>query len=134
MRVSDFGLMKSLEISSSGSTTVTGVTLGTPSYMAPEQIKTAKSVTFQTDIYGAGATLYHMLSGVPPYDGYGSIDILMKVGEEPIRPLKALRPELPDRLCDLVDNALAFNLEDRVQTVSHFTEELKAILRESYDT
>lgn len=133
VRVSDFGLMKSLESSSSGSTTVTGVTLGTPSYMAPEQIKTAKNVTFQTDIYGAGATLYHMLSGIPPYDGYGSIDILMKVGEEPIRPLKSVRPELPDRLCDLVDKTLEFNLKDRVESVTYFKEELIGVLKEFYD-
>lgn len=128
VRVTDFGLMKNLESSRTGASTVTGVTLGTPSYMAPEQIKTAKTVTPQTDVYGIAATLYHMLSGNPPYEGVGAIEIIMKVGVLPIKSLHKCEPELPKELCDIIHKALSFELEDRYSSALQFKEQLEKFL------
>ncbi|PCJ58838.1 MAG: hypothetical protein COA79_12280 [Planctomycetota bacterium] len=130
VRITDFGLMKNLEASQTGLTTVTGVTLGTPSYMAPEQIKTAKNVTVQTDVYGIGATLFHMLTGRPPYEGVGAIEILMKVGEEPLPKLNSLVPDLPIWICDIVDKALEFGMEDRFSSAMEFRKEIESHLNE----
>ena len=129
VRVTDFGLMKNLETSRNGNSTVSGVTLGTPSYMAPEQIKTAKAVTVQTDIYGVAATLYHMLTGHPPYEGAGAIEIILKVGVLPITPLHEWEPELPLELCTIIDRALAFNLEDRYSSALQFRELLEKFVK-----
>ena len=129
VRVTDFGLMKNLESSRTGVSTVTGMTLGTPSYMAPEQIKTAKAVTAQTDVYGAAATLYHMLSGHPPYEGAGAIEIIMKVGILPIKPLRDYDLDLPEALCTVVERALSFELEDRYASALQFKELLEKFLK-----
>jgi len=129
VRVTDFGLMKNLETSRTGVSTVTGITLGTPSYMAPEQIKTAKAVTAQTDVYGAGATLYHMLTGHPPYEGTGAIEIIMKVGILPIKPISEYDPEIPKELCAIVEKALSFELEDRYTSVLQFKDLLRPFLK-----
>ena len=129
VRVTDFGLMKNLESSRNGSSTVSGVTLGTPSYMAPEQIKTAKAVNAQTDVYGAAATLYHMLSGHPPYEGSGAIEIILKVGIQPIKSLLEWEPDLPKELCAIIDRALSFNLDDRFGSALQFKELLGPFLK-----
>lgn len=129
VRVTDFGLMKNLETSRTGQSTVTGVTLGTPSYMAPEQIKTAKAVTAQTDVYGVAATLYHMLSGHPPYEGSGAIEIIMKVGVLPIKPLLKYNNELPIELCEIIHRALSFELEDRYTSALQFKDLLGKFLK-----
>lgn len=129
VRVTDFGLMKNLETSRTGASTVTGVTLGTPSYMAPEQIKTAKAVTAQTDVYGIAATLYHMLSGHPPYEGTGAIEIIMKVGVLPIKPLQKYELDLPEELCQIIHKALSFELEDRYTSALQFKDLLGKFLK-----
>lgn len=128
VRITDFGLMKNLETSRTGASTVSGVTLGTPSYMAPEQIKTAKAVTAQTDVYGVAATLYHMLCGRPPYEGSGAIEIIMKVGVLPIHPLQKYEPDLPPALCEIIHKALSFELEDRYSSALQFKDLLGQFL------
>lgn len=83
--VTDFGLAKRVEGDSS--LTQTGVILGTPSYMAPEQAREVKSVTTQTDVYGLGAILYELLTGRPPFKAANVLDTLLMVRQqEPVRP------------------------------------------------
>lgn len=129
VRVTDFGLMKNLESSRTGVSTVSGITLGTPSYMAPEQIKTAKAVSAQTDVYGAAATLYHMLTGHPPYEGSGAIEIIMKVGILPIKSIRDYEPEIPKELCVIIEKALSFEAEDRYASVVQFKDLLGPFLK-----
>ncbi|MBI4611976.1 MAG: SUMF1/EgtB/PvdO family nonheme iron enzyme [Planctomycetes bacterium] len=82
--VSDFGLARSLAAPSELS--VTGMILGTPSYMSPEQALGQKADA-RADVYGLGATLYELLTGRPPLRGENAVEILSRVGtEEPVRP------------------------------------------------
>ena len=93
--VADFGLAKLLE--EEISQTVTGEILGTPPYMPPEQARDSGSATTRSDVYGLGATLYHALTGRPPFLGNSHLEVLQKVADEaPIAP-RTLREEIdPD--------------------------------------
>jgi len=102
--VCDFGLAR--EVGSQG-LTVTGLALGTPEYMAPEQAfgDTAK-LDRRTDVYGLGATLYEVLSGKRPYEGERSAEILAQLMESEPKPLLALQPDLPVDLQTIVMKCL----------------------------
>lgn len=83
--VADFGLAKLLQADSSP--TLSEATLGTPSYMAPEQVRGARNVTVAADVYSLGAILYHLLAGRPPFVGESVHEILQQVVEgDPIPP------------------------------------------------
>ena len=83
--VVDFGVAREVE---APGLTMTGIAIGTPSYMSPEQVRGgAVSVDQRTDVYSLGATLYDLLTGRPPFDGGSSVDVLMKaLHEEPLAP------------------------------------------------
>ncbi|HEY7162065.1 MAG TPA: serine/threonine-protein kinase, partial [Acidobacteriota bacterium] len=84
--VMDFGLAR--EIQAPGYT-LTGVIMGTPSYMSPEQARGQTSkINAHTDIYSIGATLYDMIAGIPPFDGSAPMDILMNVIEKEATPIR----------------------------------------------
>ncbi len=90
-KISDFGIAKLKE---NDGQTGTSEVMGTPSYMAPEQAKGSKNVATSADIYGLGAILYELLTGVPPFQG-APLEILMRIQEE--------EPPLPRTLNDQVD-------------------------------
>ncbi len=89
--LADFGLAR--EMSGGGRLTVTGVTKGTPCYMAPEQARSGSArLDGRTDVYGLGAILYELLTGEPPFTGPSTHEILQKVvNEEPVPPSQAIR-------------------------------------------
>ncbi len=93
--VTDFGLAKQIsptEGSQRQELTLTGVTLGTPSYMSPEQARGDKRVTIAADVYGLGGILYELLTGRPPFTGNSQPDVLCKVVTEPPVPPRAVNP------------------------------------------
>ncbi|HUR53762.1 MAG TPA: serine/threonine-protein kinase, partial [Gemmataceae bacterium] len=91
--VADFGLAGRLEEDGSG--TRTGLVVGTPAYMAPEQARTPKEVSTAADVYGLGAVLYHQLTGRPPFAGDTPLATLdMVVNDDPVPP-SALNPAVP---------------------------------------
>lgn len=97
--------------------TGTGVPMGTPYYMAPEQALDAKGVDFRADIYALGSTLYHLLKGQPPYAGLTLVQILgALVQQNPPEPLEAVRPDVPAELLAVVRRMMAHRPEDRYQT------------------
>jgi serine/threonine-protein kinase len=116
VKVADFGLSRVLE--GEGATphlTQTGVTLGTPMYMSPEQVE-GRPLDPRTDIYSLGATFYFMLAGRPPFRGQNAFEVaLQHVRAEP-EPLAVLRPDLPTDLCAVVHKMMAKKREDRYQT------------------
>lgn len=95
--VTDFGLAKQLSPSGmEAEMTVSGAILGTPGYMSPEQAEgRAARVTLATDVYGLGAVLYTVLTGCAPFESDSSVELLRMVVEQPPKPPRSLRPEIP---------------------------------------
>lgn len=92
-KVTDFGLAKRLD---AAGPTQTGEILGTPSYMAPEQVRGDRcSEGPAVDVYGLGAILYHMLTGRPPFQGVTAVETMMQVLQTDPVPPRQLQPNLP---------------------------------------
>jgi len=117
IKVLDFGLAKftSEGLAESG-LTHEGQMLGTPDYIAPEQIRDARSADIRADIYSLGCTLYHLLSGRPPFHGDSLWDLYQAHFSMDASPLNLLRPEVPVELAALVAKMMAKEPERRFQT------------------
>jgi serine/threonine-protein kinase len=116
--VTDFGIARLIRPSETAVTstmTGTGMTLGTPLYMAPEQIQGEK-VDGRADVYSLGAVLYHLVTGRPPFDDRDPVTIAYKHVHEPPPPPRAIRPDVPEDWEALVLRALAKAPDDRFQT------------------
>jgi tetratricopeptide (TPR) repeat protein/tRNA A-37 threonylcarbamoyl transferase component Bud32 len=126
--LTDFGLARR-EGAGTGPTP-SGVAVGTPAYMAPEQITlSAAAVTTAADIYSLGAVLYELLTGGPPFRGAGALDVLRQAVEaEPKRP-RALNPAAPRDLETICLKCLAKDPARRYSTARALAEDLEAYLR-----
>ena len=124
--VMDFGLAREIQ---APALTMTGLVVGTPSYMSPEQTRgQSDQVDFRTDIYSIGATLYEVSTGRPPFEGASSTEILMKVvGEEPTPPRK-LQPTLSLDLQTIVLKCLEKNPDRRYTSVRALSDDLSRFL------
>src|SRR5215203_6035248 len=89
--VMDFGIALALSAAASGRMTETGLSLGTPHYMSPEQATAEKEITARSDIYSLASVLYEMLAGQPPHTGGSAQQIIMKIITETAQPLTARR-------------------------------------------
>jgi serine/threonine-protein kinase len=116
VKVADFGLARCLTPDQAPlSLTQSGVTMGTPLYMSPEQIE-GKPVDPRSDIYSFGVTCYHMIAGQPPFRGEGAFEVaLAHVRSEP-PPLASVRPDVPEMLCAIVHKMMAKDPAQRYQT------------------
>ena len=94
IKVLDFGLAVAFEVANFSKITSTGQSVGTPAYMAPEQVNAATSSP-QTDLYALGCTLHELLTGQPPFDGPTTFAVMTKQVDQPPRPARELRPEIP---------------------------------------
>jgi len=120
--VTDFGIARAME--ASGRLTATGVAVGTPAYMSPEQAVGESEIDGRSDIYSLGVLAYQMLTGRVPFTGGNSMALLLKHISEPPRPIQELRPDTPRALCDAIDRALLKDREDRWPTATAFREAL----------
>ena len=111
--LSDFGLAKILE--SPSDLTKSGVGLGTPDYMAPEQAQ-GLAVDARTDIYALGAVLYEMATGHVPFEAETAMAVIVKHLTEPLRPPRQLNPELPRAVEDVILKAMAKDPDRRFQS------------------
>ena len=89
--VADFGIALALSAAAGGRMTETGMSLGTPHYMSPEQATADKEITGRSDIYSLGSVLYEMLAGEPPHVGHSAQQIIMKIIAEDVQPVTKLR-------------------------------------------
>jgi eukaryotic-like serine/threonine-protein kinase len=124
VKVTDFGLSRFF----AGATpalnlTQSGVTLGTPLYMSPEQVQ-GKTVDHRSDIYSFGVTCYHLLAGEPPFRGATAFDVAVKHVQEEPRPLAELRMDLPADLCGMVHKMMAKNPDERYQSAREILRDL----------
>jgi serine/threonine-protein kinase len=114
--VTDFGIAKALSEGGAGTLTGTGVVIGTPTYMSPEQAAGEREIDARSDIYSLGLVAYEMLTGDPPFHAATVPGILMKQITEPAPNVQEMRPECPDDLGGTVMRCLEKNPEDRWPT------------------
>ena len=124
--VADFGIALAVRAAGGTRLTQTGMSLGTPSYMSPEQATGDQQLDARSDIYSLGAVLYEMLVSEPPHTGPSSQAIIAKLmTERPTRP-RALRDTVPPAVDDAVMKALARLPADRFASVTQFGEALES--------
>jgi len=115
VKVTDFGLSRCFSTDAPLHLTQSGVTMGTPLYMSPEQVR-GQPVDPRSDIYSFGVTCYHLLSGEPPFRGATAFDVALQHVQGEVRPLGSIRPDLPPELCAIVHKMMAKRPEDRYQS------------------
>jgi serine/threonine protein kinase len=128
IRLTDFGVCKALE-DQEGGLTLTGVMMGTPNYMAPEQIEDAKRVGPLADVYGLGAILYHVLTGRPPFVGDDLTRMLDQVASGDLAAPSTFDPQIPAELDQLVLRAMSVQEDRRPPSAMAVAEILEAWLK-----
>ena len=126
IKVTDFGIARI----TSQSKTATGTVMGTPSYMAPEQLAGHK-VDGRADLFSLGVTLYELLTGEKPFTGESVATLMFRIANEPHPPIRRHRVELPPEIEVILDKALAKNPEERYQRGSEMAKDLRAVVRQS---
>ncbi len=125
VKVADFGLAR-LPEADHLHLTATGMTLGTPMYMSPEQVQ-SKAVDHRSDLYSLGVTFYHMLAGKPPFHAETAVALALKhVRDQPVS-LAVHRPDLPAELVSLVMKLLKKAPEERYQSAGEMLKDLSRI-------
>jgi eukaryotic-like serine/threonine-protein kinase len=122
--VADFGIALAVSAAAGGRMTETGLSLGTPHYMSPEQATAEKEITGRSDIYSLASVLYEMLTGDPPHTGASAQQIIMKIIAEPVQPVTALRKSVPANVAAAVEKALEKLPADRFENAKAFADAL----------
>ena len=112
VKICDFGVARLLDTAGQANLTGPATAMGSPSYMAPEQIN-AGPPDPRTDLYALGCTMYAMLTGDPPFTAGGSLGIVQQHMTTPPQPLRGRRPEIPAKVEALVTDLLAKRPEQR---------------------
>jgi serine/threonine protein kinase len=132
VKVLDFGLAKVVrEEKVDGGLTSEGQALGTPDFIAPEQILDAPSADIRADIYSLGGTLYYLLTARPPFQAKTLYDIYQAHISRDADPLNLIRPEVPAELAALVAKMMAKNPARRFQTPGEVAEALEPFFKSS---
>lgn len=125
VKVADFGLARFAAIIQPLNLTQTGMTLGTPLYMAPEQVE-GKQIDQRTDIYSLGVTAYHMIAGHPPYQGDTAVEVALKHLRGEAELLETIRPDFSKDVCELVQKMMSVDPMKRPQS---FAEVLNSLVQ-----
>lgn len=123
VKVTDFGIARITD----SSKTKTGLVLGTPSFMSPEQLA-GKKVDGRSDLYSLGVMLFQMLVGVLPFRGESMAELMYKIANEEAVSVRIIRPELPVNLANVVERALSKRPETRYQDGDQFAADLRGVL------
>jgi Tol biopolymer transport system component len=122
--VADFGIALAVSAAAGGRMTETGLSLGTPHYMSPEQATAAKEITARSDVYSLGSVLYEMLTGSPPHTGASAQQIIMKIVTEEAAPVAKLRKAVPPNVAAAVSKSLEKLPADRFASAREFADGL----------
>ena len=120
--VTDFGIARAAE--GDAKLTVTGVAIGTPAYMSPEQALGEKEADGRSDIYSLGVVGYLMLTGELPFKASNTPSMMMKHLTERLRPVREVRPDAPPDIAAIVEHALAKKPEDRFSNAAEMASAL----------
>ena len=122
--VADFGIALAVSAAAGGRMTETGLSLGTPHYMSPEQATAEKDLTNRSDIYSLGCVLYEMLTGSPPHVGSTAQQIIMKIVTDEARPVTELRKSVPPHVAAATAKSLEKLAADRFESAAKLAEAL----------
>ena len=122
--VTDFGIARSLD-TSTDRLTATGLTVGTPAYMSPEQATAEREIDARTDVYSLGSVVYEMLAGEPPFTGPNPRAVLSKQLSDPVRPVRRLRDGVPAHIDEALAIALGRSPVDRFPDMASFAAALE---------
>jgi len=122
--VADFGIALAVSAAAGGRMTETGLSLGTPHYMSPEQATAEPDITGRSDVYSLASVLYEMLTGDPPHVGSSAQQIIMKIVTEEAAPVTKLRKSVPPNVAAAVSKALEKLPADRFRSAQAFAEAL----------
>jgi serine/threonine-protein kinase len=132
--VADFGIARAVDEGGGESLTKTGLAVGTPQYMAPEQATGERDVDGRADVYATGAVLYEMLAGEPPFTGANARAVLTKSLTEAPRPLSAVRPEVTGAVDAVVRTALAKSVTERHATAEALVTALESARQAAFSS
>jgi serine/threonine-protein kinase len=122
--VMDFGIALAVSAAAGGRMTETGLSLGTPHYMSPEQATADRAITARSDIYSLASVCYEMLTGEPPHMGTSAQQIIMKIVTDTPRPVTELRKSVPAHVAAALAKALEKLPADRFSTAGEFAQAL----------
>ncbi|MGD2120217.1 MAG: protein kinase [Gemmatimonadota bacterium] len=122
--VADFGIAKAVDSAGGERLTRTGLAVGTPTYMSPEQASGTEPVDGRSDTYSLGCLAYEMLGGEPPFTGPTPQAVLARHAMDPVPELRTIRPSVPEGVCRAIERALAKVPADRFLTAEAFADAL----------
>jgi serine/threonine-protein kinase len=122
--VADFGIALAVSAAAGGRMTETGLSLGTPHYMSPEQATAEKEITARSDVYSLGSVLYEMLCGQPPHIGGSAQQIIMRIITDTPRPVSEIRKSVPQNVVAAVSKSLEKLPADRFESAKAFSDAL----------
>lgn len=120
VKITDFGIAKLID----ANRTRTGIVLGTPAFMSPEQLE-GKNVNGHTDLFALGVSLYQLLTGLLPFRGASMTNLMFVIANEPHQSVTSVRGDLPKWLDEIVDRALAKNPADRFPSAADMAAALR---------
>ncbi len=126
VKVTDFGIARITD----SSKTKTGLVLGTPSFMSPEQLA-GKKVDGRSDLYSLGVMLYQMLTGVLPFRGDSMAELMYKIANEEAVDIRIVRADISERLANIVALSLSKRSETRFQDGDQFAADLRSVISET---
>jgi len=124
VKITDFGIARITD----SSKTKTGMVLGTPSYMSPEQLA-GKKVDGRSDLFSLGVMLYQMLSGALPFRADSMASLMFKITNEDAADVRTIRGDIPEAIAIIINKALTKDADGRYQRGSEFANHLRAFLQ-----
>jgi serine/threonine-protein kinase len=123
VKVTDFGIARITD----SSKTKTGMVLGTPSYMSPEQLA-GKKIDGRSDLFSLGVMLYQMSCGKLPFEGDSMAQLMFRIANEPHPDIRSINPDLPDCVVAIIDRAMTKDPDARYQTGAEFAKDIRTCM------